>query len=58
MSEDMKYTSETKTVPFGDGTITIENCTPILTEKEYDERRREVELRLYSVLKKYVDTRQ
>ena len=55
MSKATKYTSETKIVPFGNGTITIINRTPILPPKEQERRRREVEKRLYSVLSKYAE---
>ena len=49
----IRYESEVKTVPFGDGTIRIENLTPILSPREREKRRREVETRLYDVFSKY-----
>ena len=50
----LEYQSEIKTVPFGDGkTITIRNNTPILTQKERERRKREIEQRLYTVFSKY-----
>jgi len=49
----IQYKRETKTVPFGKGTIRIENLTPVLSEKEREKRKREIETRLFSVFKKY-----
>jgi hypothetical protein len=48
-----KYTSETKTIPFNGGTMTIVNLTPILTPKEREKRKREIEQRLFDVFSKY-----
>jgi oligoendopeptidase F len=54
MQNVIQYESEIKTVPCGDGkTITIKNNTPILTEKERERRKKEIEQRLYSVFSKY-----
>jgi hypothetical protein len=54
MHNTTHYHSETKTVPFGDGKIiTIRNNTPVLTEKEREKRKREIEQRLYDVFSKY-----
>jgi len=50
-----KFESEIKTVPFGNGTIRIENLTPILSAKDREKRKREVENRLYEVFSKYRD---
>jgi len=55
MSEAVKYHVETSVVPFGDGTITITNRTPILPPEEQEKRRREIEQRLYDVLSKYAE---
>jgi len=49
----VKYKSEVKTAPFGKGTIRVENLTPVLSPKEREKRKREVESRLYSVFSKY-----
>ena len=49
----IRYESETRVVPFGDKTITIENLTPILTPKERERRRREIEKGLFDVFIKY-----
>ncbi len=55
MQAKVKYRSEVRTVPFGNGTIRIENLTPILPPKERERRKREVEQRLFSVFSKYAD---
>jgi hypothetical protein len=51
----IKFESEVKTVPFGGGTIRIENLTPVLSSKDREKRKREVETRLYEVFSKYRD---
>ena len=48
-----KYTSETSAVPLGKGIITLETLTPVLSEKEREKRKREIESRLFDVFKKY-----
>jgi len=53
MPTAVKYQSEIKTVPFGGKTITIENLTPILTPKERERRKQEIEKRLFDVFSKY-----
>ena len=55
MQTSVKYQSETKTVSYGDKTITIENLTPILPQKELENRKREIEQRLFNVFIKYAD---
>ena len=55
MQEQVMYKSETKIVPFGNGTIRFTDCKPILAPKEYEMRRREAEQRLFDILSKYVD---
>jgi len=50
---NIKYNSETKTVPFMGKTITIENLTPILTPKERERRKKDIERTLYNVFVKY-----
>jgi len=55
MQAQIKFQSEVKTVSFGDRTITIENLTPILSPKEQERRKKEIEKRLYDVFSKYVD---
>ena len=49
----IRFESEVKTVPFGDGTIRVENLTPILSPKDREKRKREIETRLYDVFSKY-----
>jgi len=51
----VKYRSEIKTVTLGGRMITVESMTPILTQKERERRRREIEKQLYDVFKKYTD---
>ena len=53
MEKVQKYHSETKKVKLGDKTITIINRTPILTPKEREQRKKEIEQRLYYVFSKY-----
>jgi hypothetical protein len=55
MQAQVKYQSEVRMVPFGAGTIRIENLTPILPPKERERRRREAEKRLFDVFSKYAD---
>jgi len=51
----VQYQSEVKTVPFGNGTIQIENLTPVLSQKDREKRKREIETRLFDVFSKYED---
>ena len=51
----VRFESEVKVVPFGDGTIRVENLTPILSPKDREKRRREIENRLYDVFSKYTN---
>jgi len=53
MQAAVRYHSEIKTVPFGGRTITLENCTPILSPKEREKRKRDIEKRLFDVFIKY-----
>jgi hypothetical protein len=53
MNTVANYEREVKTVPFGNGTIRIENLTPILSPKDKEKRKREVESRLFDVFSKY-----
>ena len=55
MSMPIRFESEVKIVPFGGGTIRIENRTPVLPPKERERRRREIETCLYDVFSKYED---
>ena len=53
MNMPIRFESEVKTVPFGDGMIRVENLTPILSQKDRDRRKREIETRLFEVFSKY-----
>ena len=53
--DGIKYESEIKIVPFGKGTIRVENLTPVLSPEEREKRKREIEKRLYDVFVKYQD---
>jgi len=53
MQVPVKYHSEVSTVPFGGKTITFESLTPILSTKERERRKKEVERQLFNVLIKY-----
>jgi len=55
MTAAVKYESEIKTVSFGGGTIRVENLTPILTPKDRERRKLEIENRLFDVFSKYED---
>jgi hypothetical protein len=55
MAMPVKFESEVKTVPFGNGTITVENLTPVLSQKDKEKRKREIETRLFDVFSKYRD---
>ena len=57
MQTQPKYQSEVKTVVMGERTITIKNLTPILPPKEREQRRREVEQKLFDVFSKYAEQR-
>ena len=58
MQPQTRYHTETRIVPFGERTIKINNNTPILSPKERERRRREIEQRLYDVFSKYADKEQ
>jgi len=53
MQTAYEYKSDIRTAPFGERTITVENLTPVLTQKERDKRKREIEQRLFNVFSKY-----
>ena len=57
MQAQVKYLSEIKTVPLGNGTFIIENLTPILTPKERERRKKEIEKLLFNVFSKYAKER-
>jgi len=55
MQATVKYHSEIESATFGGKTITFESLTPILSPKEREQRRQEIEKRLYDVFVKYVN---
>ena len=55
MTIPVKFESEVKTVPFGNGTIRIENLTPILPPKERAQRKKDIEKNLFNVFSKYTN---
>lgn len=57
MQTQPKYQSEVKTVVMGERTITIKNLTPIFPPKEREQRKREVEQKLFDVFSKYAGQR-
>ena len=57
MYAQTKYRSEIKTAVMGERTITIRNLTPILSPKEREQRKREVEQKLFDVFSKYAGQR-
>ena len=57
MQMQVKYQSEIVTVPMGDRAFIIENLTPILSPKERERRKKEIEKRLFDVFSKYANER-
>lgn len=57
MQGQVKYQSEVKTASLGGRTITIENLTPVLSPKERERRKQEIENRLFDVFSKYAGKR-
>ena len=53
MQAAVKYHSEIKTMTLGGKVIPLENLTPVLTPKERERRKRDIEKRLYDVFSKY-----
>ncbi len=53
MTQTVTYERETKSVPFQGKTIVLESLTPLLSPKEKEQRRKEIEQRLYEVFSKY-----
>ena len=56
MTQTVTYEGETKSVPFQGKTIVLESLTPLLSPKEKEQRRKEIEQRLYEVFSKYGDS--
>ena len=57
MQAQVKYESEVKSAVLGDRTITVKNLTPVFPPQEQDKRNREIERRLFEVLRKYAGQR-
>ena len=55
MTQAVTYQRETKSVPFQGKTIVLESLTPVLSPKEKEQRKKEIERRLYGVFSKYGD---
>jgi hypothetical protein len=53
MQAQVRYEKSTRVVPFGDRTIRINDYTPILSPKERERRRKEIEQRLFDIYAKY-----
>ena len=53
MQTPVKFEREARTIPFMGKTIEVVNLTPILTPKERERRRREIEKMLYGIFVKY-----
>ena len=56
-NDNRRYESEIRTALLGGRQIRLENLTPILTPKEREARKREIESRLYDVFIKYPGTK-
>ena len=56
MAQTVTYERETKSVAFQGKIIVLENLTPVLPPKEKEQRRKEIEQRLYEVFSKYGDS--
>ena len=55
MTQAVTYQRETKSVPFQGKTIVLESLTPVLSPKEKEQRKKEIERRLYEVFSQYGD---
>lgn len=53
MVQSITFQSETKTVPFQGKNIVLESLTPVLSPKEKEKRKKEIERCLYEVFSKY-----
>lgn len=53
MVQSVTYHRETKSVPFQGKTIVLESLTPVLSPKEKEKRKKEIERCLYEVFNKY-----
>ena len=57
MVQSVTYQRETRTVPFRGKTIVLESLTPVLSPKEKERRKKEIERCLYDVFSKYRQSR-
>lgn len=55
MTQAITYQREIKSVPFQGKIIVLESLTPVLSPKEKEQRKKEIERRLYDVFSKYGD---
>ena len=55
MTPASKYKRETKSVTFQGKSHVLETLTPVLSPKEKEQRKKEIERRLYEVFSKYGD---
>lgn len=55
MTQAITYQREIKSVPFQGKIIVLESLTPVLSPKEKEQRKKEIERRLYEVFSKYGD---
>ena len=55
MTQAVTYKRATKSVPFQGKTIVLESITPVHSPKEKEQRKKEIERRLYEVFSKYGD---
>ena len=53
MVQSVTYHRETKSVPFQGKTIVLESLTPVLSPKEKEKRKKEIERCLYEVFSTY-----
>lgn len=53
MTQAVTYQREIKSVPFQGKIIVLESLTPVLSPKEKEQRKKEIERRLYDVFSKY-----
>lgn len=55
--QSVTYQRETRTVPFQGKNIVLESLTPVLSPKEKEKRKKEIERCLYDVFSKYRQSR-
>ena len=55
MQTTVKYQSDTKNVTLGGKMITVENLTPVFPLNEREQRKSEIEKKLFNVFVKYTD---